>query len=437
VEDDRGGDPDLVLRKDADAQLFDALKDDLGSVPKARSRTTEEWTRWAVLGAQVVEQHPDHPQPLIAEVDVYKGCPRFHGGGCSFCSEILLGPPRFREPEDVASEVEALAKAGVTNFRLACSCIVSYKAKGLKEGRIEPSPPDVERLLSSIREAAPDLKILHVDNADPGVIARNPGPSEMILRSIVEHCTSGNILSLGMESADPTVIEANNLNSNPEEVLEAIRSINKVGAGRGASGLPDLLPGLNFLAGLEAETSGTYKKNLEFLEKVLEEGLLLRRINIRQVLSHRRSFPGVKKRKDFKRFRSRVREDIDRPMLKLLLPVGTILKDLYVEYEKGALTFARQVGSYPILVGIPGRVDMEGYFDVAIVAWGHRSVTAVPHPLDINKASMALLAALPGIGKKRAARIIRARPFDEMTQVPKALDRPELMDDIGKFITVR
>ena len=68
----------------------------------------------------------------------------------------------------MASEVKALAEAGVTNFRLSCSCIVSYKAKGLKDGHIEPSPPDVELLLSSVREAAPGLRVLHVDNADMG-----------------------------------------------------------------------------------------------------------------------------------------------------------------------------------------------------------------------------------------------------------------------------
>jgi radical SAM superfamily enzyme with C-terminal helix-hairpin-helix motif len=427
---------DLVLKgPDPDAQLYDSLKGGLCAPPGNRKRTADEWGRWAVKGASVVGQHPDFPQPLIAEVDVYKGCIRFHSGGCSFCSEILLGPPRFRDPEDVAAEVGALARAGVTNFRLACPCMFSYKAKGIGTEEAFPSPEEVEALLSAVVAEAKGMRILHVDNADPGMIARYPEESGRILRSLVKYCTSGNILSLGMESADPAVIKANNLNSTPKEVLEAIRLVNKAGAKRGPTGLPDLLPGINFIAGLDGETSGTYKMDLDFLRTVLDEGLLVRRINIRQVMEVRAQFPGVKKRKDFMRFKEAVRECIDRPMLEKLLPRGTVLRDLYVERKEGKLTYARQVGSYPILVGIPGPVDRKGFFDGAIVDWGQRSVTALPSPLDINSANMALLSALPGIGKKRAARLIRARPFKGPEDLAKALDDPKLVEGLRPFIS--
>jgi radical SAM superfamily enzyme with C-terminal helix-hairpin-helix motif len=427
---------DLVLKGDPDAQLFDFVTGGMCSVPETRKRTAHEWNRWSTLGASVVEQHPDFPQPLIAEVDVYKGCVRMHTGGCSFCSEVLLGPPRFREPAEVASEVHALSRAGVTNFRLACSCIMSYKAKGLGSRRIVPSPPDIGRLMASVVGAARGLRVLHVDNADPGVIARHPSESRRVLRTLVDYCTSGNILSLGMESADPKVIEKNNLNSDPELVMEAIQLINDLGGERGPTGMHRLLPGLNFIAGLEGETSTTYRRNLGFLKKVDKQGLLLRRINIRQVLEVRRRFPGVKKRKDFMRFKTAVREGIDRPMLERLLPTGTVLRDLYIEKKEGKVNFARQVGTYPILVGIPAPVKAKGFFDGAIVGWGQRSVTAVPYPVDLNTASLDLMTALPGIGKKRAARLARARPFKSTEDIENALDSSELMESMRPFIDI-
>ena len=70
-----------------------------------------------------------------------------------------------------------------------------------------------------------------------------------------------------MESADISVIEANNLNATPERTIDAIRMINRIGASRGANGMPLLLPGINIIAGLDGETAGTYDKNLEFLRK--------------------------------------------------------------------------------------------------------------------------------------------------------------------------
>jgi radical SAM superfamily enzyme with C-terminal helix-hairpin-helix motif len=335
----------------------------------------------------------------------------------------------------VAAEVKALTNEGVTNFRLACPCMFSYKAKGIGTAEAFPSPEEVEALLSGIVRAAKNLRVLHVDNADPGMIARYPEESERILRSLVKNCTSGNILSLGMESADPAVIEANNLNSNPKEVLDAIRLINKIGNKRGPTGLPHLLPGINFIAGLDGETSETYKMDLDFLTTVLDEGLLVRRINIRQVMEVRAQFPGVKKRKDFMRFKEAVRECIDRPMLERLFPRGTVLKDLYVEHKEGKLTYARQVGTYPILVGIPGPVEKKGFFDGAIVDWGQRSITALPYPMDMNSANMTLLSALPGIGKKRAARLVRARPFRDLDAVAKALDDPKLVEELRPFVS--
>src|SRR3974390_1386067 len=108
-----------------------------------------------------------------------------------------------------------------------------------------------------------------MDNANPGTIARHPEASRAVLKTIVKYHTSGDVAAFGMESADPQVIRQNNLKAQPEEVREAIRIVNEVGGGRGDSGLPELLPGLNFVYGLIGETKETFRLNYEFLESLL------------------------------------------------------------------------------------------------------------------------------------------------------------------------
>ena len=110
------------------------------------------------------------------------------------------------------------------------------------------------------------------------------------MRDLVAFSTSGTSLSFGLESADPHVTEANNLNIDADGCLEAIRMVNVVGRERGENGMPRLLPGLNFVVGLDGESKKTFDPNLAFLKRLLAEDLWLRRINIRQVRPVRREF---------------------------------------------------------------------------------------------------------------------------------------------------
>jgi radical SAM superfamily enzyme with C-terminal helix-hairpin-helix motif len=371
----------------------------------------------------------------MIELESYRGCIRYKSGGCAFCIEPLFGEPQFRQPKDIISEVEALGKAGAVNFRLgAQSCIFSYGAEDVGESETPiPDPKTIEELFSGIRKAAPTLKVLHTDNANPAVISEHPKEAESILKILVKYCTSGNVLALGMESADPEVIAANNLNATPHQVRFAIELINKYGSERGDSGMPNLLPGLNFVAGLSGETKRTYKLNFKFLDDALKSKLLLRRINIRQVANVRSEFRSKAKHSDFVRFKKRVREEIDSKMLRLVVPRKTILRDVLTEKTQGNLTFGRQVGTYPILVGIPYKIPLGTKLDVIISDLGQRSVTGVEYPLKINKASIRALTALPGIGKKRAAQIIRARPFKIREDLYSALDDTEIAQNIVDY----
>ena len=424
---------DFAARRDAAAALYDLLTQGQAG---DRWRSLEEWDRWLLLGAESVRRHPDFPQPLIAEIETYRGCVRFASGGCSFCVEPLKGMPVHRRPESIVSEVRELHRLGVRNFRLgAQTCFVSYMSHEDGSETPRPNPQAVEELLAGI--GALGVDVLHLDNANPAIIATHPEEARAILRSIARHCTGGNVLALGMESADPAVVEANNLNSTADQVLEAIRLINQEGREMGPTGLPLVLPGLNFIVGLDGETADTLRINMEFLRRVRREGLWLRRINVRQVMGIRREFRAGVSHSQFHKFKESVRMEIDRPMLREVVPLGTRLTRVYTELREGKHTFGRQIGTYPLLVGFNYPLEIGRFVDCMVVDWGFRSITAVEHPLDLNTCPLAAIESLPSVGSKRAMRIMRGRPYSSLADLKARLDDPKVADGIAPFLTLR
>src|SRR5437870_5689062 len=424
---------DWVALRDIDTAVYDHL---MSGEWTNRDRTMEEWDRWAVLGAGVVRSHPDFPEPLTVELDTSKGCVRYVNKGCSFCIEPMYGKPKFRPVAGVLREVRRLADLGAVNFRLGGQAdFFSYQAIGLGSS-VTPqiNVPAIRELLEGIRAAAPNLKVLHTDNGDPAMMVTHPEEAMAAMRDLVAFATPGTSLSFGLESADPRVTEANNLTIDADGCLEAIRMVNEVGRERGASGMPTLLPGLNFVVGLDGETENTVELNLAFLKHLLEEDLWIRRINIRQVRPVRREFEPTGLYREFRRFKEAVRTAIDHEMLRRVVPEGTVLRDVFLELQDGHVTYGRQIGTYPILVGLPYRTGMDRFVDVRVVSHGQRSLTAVEYPLDVNRAPLAAISALPGIGAKRAARIVRARPFDSLPAFVSSLDDPAVGDRVAPFL---
>lgn len=422
---------DYSVKKDGDAFLYEFLNGE----PVDRLRTKTEWRRWSILGAEIVKQHPDYPQPLIAEIETYRGCVRWFTGGCSFCIEPLFGKPLFRDENEIIKEVEALVAAGVTNFRIGGqSCFFSYKAKGVGESECPmPNIDAIRRLLEGISKMQP--KVLHIDNVNPSVVANWEEKSREIARLVVKYCTPGNVAAFGMESADKKVIEENNLNATPEEVLEAVKIINEEGGIKGWNGLPSFLPGINIIYGLRGERRETYIENYRLLKEIKEKGYLLRRINIRQLAPFRERKTKINK-EFFKRFKRMVNEKINLLMLKKMLPTGSILRDVYLEIHKGNYTFGRQVGSYPILVCLPYKNKLERFIDVKIIGHSFKSVTALEYPLDVNSASFAALNALPYTGRKMAAKIIRNRPFKNIYEVINLFNDKNAGKEVAKWIVI-
>ncbi|MCD6386703.1 MAG: helix-hairpin-helix domain-containing protein, partial [Methanophagales archaeon] len=368
---------------------------------------------FALRGAEVVRFHPEFPH-VICEMETYRGC---YWSKCSFCVERFQ---RFmmREAKCVLAEFERLYSLGVRHFRLGRQTdFLTYMAD-FNEDFPKPEPEKMRSFHEAIWRLCPEIKTLHLDNINPKTIAMHPEESRAVLKTIVRFQTAGNVAVFGMETADERVVRANNLAAMPEEVLFAVEMVNSLGRERGANGMPKFLPGLNFVTGLKGETKETYEKNYEFLNMLLERNLLLRRINIRQV----KILPGTpmaefgyknvrKHKKYFKIFKRKVREYIDREMLRRILPLGTILRDLRCEVRKGKVTFARQFGSYPLLVGIIGEYERNNYVNAKVIDYGMRSITAIEYPLDVNKAKLYQLEAIPGVGSGTAARIVAKRPF--------------------------
>ncbi len=423
---------DRIVTGDLDAALFDLAT---SGAFEDRRRDQKEWNSWLEAGAVVSSIHPDAGGPLIAEVQMYRGCVRYISGGCKFCIEPLSGEVVFREPKDILREVAALSDAGVRNIRLgAQSCVFCYKSEEVgKSETPKPNVSAIESLLKGVKETMCP-RVFHLDNANPAVIASHPDESRKILRAIVENCTSGNVLAFGLESADPKVAEANNLNASAEQAIEAIRIVNELGRAIGPSGLPHVLPGINFVCGLDGESKQTYALNFQFLRRVVDEGLLLRRINIRQVVPYRADSPGVRHRKEFEKFKRDVREQIDQPMLERLLPSGSVLRSVHTELREGGRTFGRQIGTYPLLVGLPYAFEIGADIDVAIIGSGPRSVTGIAYPTNANTASMAMLEAIPGIGRKRAMTIMRKRPFDDPQDLWQIFDEETALASARSYL---
>lgn len=367
---------------------------------------------FAVAGAALLPQHPSFPR-VVCELETARGCARQVVGGCSFCTEPFYGPPRYRRAGAVGEEVAALAARGARHFRLGRQPdLLAYGT--LPSADPVPDPGRLAELFAAVRAGAPDLLTLHIDNVNPRTIARHEDAAREALAVIVQGHTPGDVAAFGMETADPAVVAANNLKASPDEVFRAIEVVNQVGGGR-SDGIPELLPGLNFVLGLAGETASTYDLNLAFLRRVLEAGLLVRRINIRRLMP----FPGTRAYaentlglfdREFARFREAVRDEIDRPMLERVFPVGAVVRHAGVE-RTGTLSLARPLGSYPILLGLPLPLVAGSLLDAVVVDHGQRSVTALPCPVPVNTLPLAALRWIPGVGRKRAAAVASKRPF--------------------------
>ena len=324
--------------------------------------TYDDVRDYAVDGAKVIKQIPDQ---RIIEIETGHGCDI---GKCSFCTEPLKNRVEFRDKNDILKEIAEFYKLGCRFFRLGKqNCFYTF--------------PNAAELLREIRKNCPEIKVLHIDNVNPAKVVNDKGYE--ITKAIVKYCTSGNVAAFGVESFDKEVVKQNNLNSSPAIAYEAIKILNKYGAVRGENGMPKFLPGVNLIFGLKGESKKTHEENMRWLKKIYDDGLMLRRINIRQVAI----FEGTplfeecgnkflkKNKKMYWKWRNDIRQNIDWPMLQRVVPKGSVLKDCYAEIYDGNTTFCRQFGTYPLIVGVKGRLELKKFYNLGITKHMLRSLT--------------------------------------------------------------
>lgn len=424
---------DYIVTGDAEVVITEAAKMgwDFDKVPLASVRASEqEIEDYVIKGTRIIRQHPGFSNRyIICEIETYRGCPRYLTGGCSFCTEPLYGEPSQREVDDIVNEVTALYNEGVRAFRIGRQAdLFTFGSDEMGVNEFpKPNPEVIENLFSKIRRAAPSLEVLHIDNVNPGTIAHHPEESKVIAKSIIKYHTTGDVAAFGIESLDPIVIKQNNLKVTEEDALKAVRILNEVGGKRPPWELPHFLPGLNFIYGLPGERKETLEYNMAFLEQILAEGLMVRRINIRQVIG----FPETRvskmrgkriKHHEFIKHKQQVREHIDLEMIKRIAPPGTIIHNAHFEYQEGNMCILRPLGTYPLLCYTPAGLEPFNVTDAVVIDHGPRSVSVLPYPFLANNATLSQWKSIPGIGAKRAAGLKSAAQLSNITEIEKILE---------------
>jgi len=316
---------------------------------------------YAIAGAKIIKQIPD---PRIIEIETGHGCDI---GKCSFCTEPLKNKLEFREEKDILNEIKEFYNLGSRYFRLGKqSCFYTF--------------PKAINLLKEIRKNCKNIEVLHIDNVNPVKVVSDK--NHEITKAIVKYCSPGNIAAFGVESFDKEVVQQNTLNASPKIAYEAVKILNKYGSAIGENGMPKYLPGINIIFGLIGETKKTHEKNMSWLKKIYNEGLMLRRINIRQtaifegtsLFSKSKDKFLKKNKKYYWKWRNDIRQNIDFPMLQRITPTNTILKNCYAEIYDGNTTFCRQFGTYPLIVGVKERLPLKKFYNLEIIGHMLRSL---------------------------------------------------------------
>ena len=112
-------------------------------------------------------------------------------------------------------------------------------------------------------------------------------------------------------------------------------------------------------------------------------------------------------------------------MLERVFPVGTVLTGVRIEVP-GAVSLGRQMGTYPILVGIPMQLPAGTLLNAAVVSYGARSLTALPVPIRINTLSSSALKWIPGISKKLAQKVVAGMPYLDKSDFKKVVVSDEV-----------
>lgn len=307
-------------------------------------------------------------RPIIIEIETATGCNR--NPGCNFCIEGRRGLPlQFRKEDEIINEIKSLYNEGARYFRLGRQPnFFAYMNR---------SPEHIEKLFKGIWKECPKIKTLHIDNVGPQDV--NCIEGEKITKIVSRYCTDGNITPFGVESFDIEVRKKCNLNGSIRDIHEAINIINKYGKKRGKTGMPQLLPGINIIYGLEGQTKDTLNINLKNFEKILKSGNWTRRVFVRKLTSpYGEQFDNYMpdKVQEFKKWKNEIEEKFIMPMLKEIYPIGLTISELRMEMYVDGNSILRQMGTCPIRVIIKNKeLKLDEFYKIKVVGYiGNRTL---------------------------------------------------------------
>ena len=319
----------------------------------------------AIASSDVLKQLE---RPLVIEIETATGCNR--KPGCTFCIEGMRGLPlQFRKREDIVNEIHSLYEAGALYFRLGRQPnFYAYRDCNAKE---------IELLFKEIWEKCPNIKTLHIDNVSPHNVDTKEG--EDITKIVAKYTTDGNITPFGVESFDPVVRKKCNLNGTIDDIHKSIAIINKYGKERGKTGLPKLLPGINIIYGLDAQTEKTLQYNLDNLKKILDSGNWVRRVFVRKLTSpYGEQFDhyNEKELKEFHEWSNTIGKEFSVPMLKQVFPIGLVISELRMEMYKDGDSILRQMATCPVRVVIKNKkLKLDHFYKIKVIGYvGNRTI---------------------------------------------------------------
>lgn len=336
-------------------------------------------------------------------------------GGCFFCIEFVrYCRVEDRLVEDVVVEVKVFYIFGVRYFWVGRqSCIFFYMVK--LDGRVFILNFEVvEKFFCGICLVVLNVKMFYVDNVNFVVIVNYFDESRRIVKVLIEYGIFGDVVVFGLESVDLKVVKFNNFNVIVEEIYEVVKFFNEIGGRRGYNGMLWFFLGINIIFGLLGEIKKSYEIMFQFLKRFLDDGLMVRCINICQVvvflgifLWYMRDKVKVEKYKKFIQYYCyKIRYEIDLFMFRCVVLVGIVLRDVCVEVFDNGLIYGRQIGSYLFIVGMFKQVFFNKFYDVLIVDYGFRSIIGIFVLINVNEESLRVLEYILGIGKKIVVKIL-------------------------------
>lgn len=283
--------------------------------------------------------------PILAEIETGTGC---NTPTCSYCIEAKRCiRPTYREPNSIIKQIKALYKSAVRHFRLGRQPnFFHYQYNSVEK---------LNELFYGIREIAPNIQTLHIDNVNMNSVVEPHGRE--FVKLVTQYCTDGNVAPFGIESFDDVVRQATHIYGKADKIIKAIEIINEYGSEIGKNGFPKFLPGINLMHGLPGQRDETHSINMDFLDRIYQNKLQTQRLFYRYMTPPEGVIASqVKEDLDYyHKCRNDIMQNFAIPMQKRVYPKGHQLNSFREVIFEDGHSFLRTLGTCSIKVMIENK----------------------------------------------------------------------------------